>query len=86
MKKCGDFDSYGAFFVYQNNLSGIGKGMAIQNSFWKLVLRVIFGDFTKSDPEKWLEKKGMETEIRENVDIFCKVTGYFINGYFTKRW
>jgi len=51
-----------------------------------LVLRVIFGDFTKSDLEERLEKKGMETEIRENVDIFCKVTGYFINGYFTKRW
>lgn len=51
---------------------------------------MIFGDFTKSDLEEWLEewleKKGMETEIRENVDIFCKVTGYFINGYFTKRW
>ena len=46
---------------------------------------MIFGDFTKSNLEKWLEKKGMETEIRENVDIFCKVTGYFINGYFTKN-
>lgn len=43
---------------------------------------MIFGDFTKSDLEEWLEKKGME--VRENVDIFCKVTGYFINGYFTK--
>lgn len=32
---------------------------------------MIFGDFTKSDLEEWLEKKGME--IRENVDIFCKV-------------
>ena len=51
-----------------------------------MVLRVIFGDFTKSDLEKWLEKKGMETEMRENVKDFCKVTGYFINGYFTKRW
>ena len=60
--------------------------MAIQNLFLKFVLRVIFGDFTKSDLEEWLEKKGMETEIRENVDIFCKVAGYFINGYFTKRW
>ena len=58
--------------------------MAIKNLFLKLVLRVIFGDFTKSDLEEWLEKKGME--VRENVDIFCKVTGYFINGYFTKRW
>ena len=24
--------------------------------------------------------------MRENVKDFCKVTGYFINGYFTKRW
>ena len=47
---------------------------------------MISGDFTKSDLEKWLEKKGMETEIRENVDVFCKVTGYFINGHFTKWW
>lgn len=45
---------------------------------------MIFGDFTKSDLEKWLEKKGMETEMRENVKDFCKVAGYFINGYFTK--
>ena len=60
--------------------------MAIQNLFLKLVLRGIFGDFTKSDLEKWLEKKGMETEMRENVKDFCKVAGYFINGYFTKRW
>lgn len=86
MKKCGDFDSYGPFFVCQNNLSGIGK----RNGYSELVLKIgfagDFGDFTKSDLEKWLEKKGMETEIRENVDIFCKVTGYFINGYFTKRW
>ncbi len=29
-------------------------------------------------------KEGMETEIRENVDIFCKVAGYFINGLFYK--
>ena len=24
--------------------------------------------------------------MRENVKDFCKVAGYFINGYFTKRW
>ena len=24
--------------------------------------------------------------LRENVKDFCKVAGYFINGYFTKRW
>lgn len=72
-----------AFFCVKNNLSGIGK----KNGYSELVLKIGFaGDFTKSDLEKWLEKKGMETEIRENVDIFCKVTGYFINGYFTKRW
>ena len=41
---------------------------------------MIFGDFTKRDLEKWLEKKGMETEMRENVKDFCKVAGYFING------
>ena len=48
----------------------------------KIGLRVIFGIY-KSDLEEWLEKKGME--IRK-CGHFCKVAGYFINGYFTKRW
>ena len=42
MIKCGDFDSYGPFFVCQNNLSGIGK----RNGYSELVLKIGFaGDF-----------------------------------------
>jgi len=33
-----------------------------------LVLRVIFGDFTKSDLEKWLEKKGITIYISCNTN------------------
>ena len=38
MKKCGDFDSYGPFFVCQNNLSGIGK----RNGYSEFVLKIGF--------------------------------------------
>ena len=42
MKKCGDFDSYGAFLCVKNNLSGIGK----RNGYSELVLKIGFaGDF-----------------------------------------
>ena len=85
MRKRCSFESCGVFCV-KNNLSGIGKKNGYSELVLKIGLRVIFGDFTKSDLEKWLEKKGMETEMRENVKDFCKVAGYFINGYFTKRW
>ena len=46
-----------AFFCVKNNLSGIGKKNGYSETrFENLVLRVIFGDFTKSD----LENAGKE--------------------------
>ena len=39
--------------------------------------------------DRIIAEKASEKEVeslRENVKDFCKVAGYFINGYFTKRW